>query len=145
MPAAVRRALRTAALCSPLGPTGNRTAVSELGGRTVTYTYDDLYRLKSETIANDPHGINGSVSYYGPVGNRLTRTSTVTGVPAQSSTFDANGNTTASNSNTYASDFENRLTSLNNGSVTYVYDGDRVSKTVSGVTRSNAFNRPGRR
>jgi hypothetical protein len=71
--------------------------------------------------------VNGLVSYdYDPVGNRLTRTSTVTGVPAQSSTvdandrlnsdsYDANGNTTSSNSNTYAYDFENRLTSLNNG------------------------------
>ena len=68
-------------------------------------------------------------------------------MPAQSSTFDANdrlnsdsydanGNTTGSNSNSYAYDFENRLTSLNNGSVTYVYDGDgnRVGKTVAGVT-----------
>jgi RHS repeat-associated protein len=131
-----------------LGPAGNRTAVSELGGRTVTYTYDDLYRLKTETIANDTHGTNGVVSYdYDPVGNRLARTSTVTGVPSQSSTYDANdrlnsdtydanGNTTVSNSNGYAYDFDNRLTSLNNGAVTYVYDGDgnRVSKTVSGVT-----------
>ena len=131
-----------------LGPAGNRTAVSELGGRTVSYTYDDLYRLTNETIANDPHGINGAVGYdYDAVGNRLSRTSSVTGVPSQSSTYDtndrlgsdtydANGNTTAANSNSYGYDFENRLTSLNNGSVTYVYDGDgnRVSKTVSGVT-----------
>ncbi|HKR11221.1 MAG TPA: PKD domain-containing protein [Pyrinomonadaceae bacterium] len=131
-----------------LGPTGNRTAVSELGGRTVNYTYDDLYRLKSETIANDPHSINGLVSYdYDPVGNRLSRASTVTGVPSQSSTFDANdrlnaesydanGNTTSANSNSYAYDFENRLTSLNNGAATFVYDGDgnRISKTVGAVT-----------
>ena len=131
-----------------LGPAGNRTAVSELGGRTVNYSYDDLYRLTNETIANDPHGINGAVGYdYDAVGNRLSRTSSVTGVPSQSSTYDtndrlgsdtydANGNTTAANSNSYGYDFENRLTSLNNGSVTYVYDGDgnRVSKTVSGVT-----------
>jgi len=27
-----------------LGPSGNRTTVTELGGRTVNYTYDDLYR-----------------------------------------------------------------------------------------------------
>lgn len=131
-----------------LGPAGNRTSVSELGGRTVTYTYDDLYRLKSETVANDPHSINGAVSYdYDAVGNRLTRAPTITGVPAQSSTFDANdrlnsdtydanGNTTSSHSNTYAYDFENRLTSLNNGAASFVYDGDgnRVAKTVGGVT-----------
>ena len=131
-----------------LGPAGNRTAVSELGGRTVNYTYDVLYRLKTETIANDPHGVNGLVSYdYDPVGNRLSRTSTVAGVPSQTSTFDANdrlnadtydnnGNTTASNSNSYAYDFENRLTSLNNGAATFVSDGDgnRVAKTVAGIT-----------
>ncbi|HEY0764376.1 MAG TPA: PKD domain-containing protein [Pyrinomonadaceae bacterium] len=131
-----------------LGPSGNRTAVTELSGRTVTYTYDDLYRVTSETINNDTHSVNGAVSYnLDAVGNRLSRTSTVIGVPSQASTFDqndrlnsdtydANGNTTASNTNSYAYDFENQLTSLNNGAVTYVYDGDgnRVSKTVSGVT-----------
>lgn len=131
-----------------LGAAGNRTAVTELSGRTVNYTYDDLYRLTSESIANDPHGINGSVGYsYDPVGNRLNRSSSVAPVPSQTSTYDANdrltsdsydnnGNTTAANSNSYAYDFENHLTSLNGGNVTYVYDGDgnRVAKTVSGVT-----------
>jgi RHS repeat-associated protein len=81
------------------------------------------------------------------VGNRLSRTSTVTGVPSQTSTFDANdrlnsdtydnnGNTTVANSNGYAYDFENRLTSLNNGAAVFTYDGDgnRVSKTVGGTT-----------
>ncbi len=124
------------------------TGAVVIGGHTINYTYDELYRLKSETIANDPHGVNGLVSYdYDPVGNRLSRTSTVTGVPSQSSTFDANdrlssdtydanGNTTASTGNSFDYDFENHLTSLNNGSVTYVYDGDgnRVAKTVGGVT-----------
>jgi RHS repeat-associated protein len=131
-----------------LGAAGNRTAVTELGGRTLTYTYDDLYRLTNESIAADPHGVNGSVSYgYDAVGNRLNRTSTVAAVPAQASTYDANdrltsdsydnnGNTTASSGNGYTYDFENHLTSLNNGAVTYVYDGDgnRVAKTVGGVT-----------
>ena len=31
---------------------GNRLSVAELSGRTVAYTYDDLYRLTSETISN---------------------------------------------------------------------------------------------
>jgi RHS repeat-associated protein len=68
-------------------------------------------------------------------------------VPSQSSTYDANdrldsdsyddnGNTTAANGNNYAYDFENHLTSLNGATVSYVYDGDgnRVAKTVAGVT-----------
>nr|MBA2702657.1 PKD domain-containing protein [Blastocatellia bacterium] len=131
-----------------LGPAGNRTAVTELSGRTVNYTYDDLYRLTGEAIANDPHGVNGSVSYgYDSVGNRLNRPSSIAGVPSQTSTYDANdrltrdsyddnGNTTSANGNSYAYDFENHLTSLNGGNVTYVYDGDgnRVAKTVAGVT-----------
>ncbi len=131
-----------------LGPTGNRTAVTELNGRTVNYSYDDLYRLTSESITNDPHGVNGSASYsYDPVGNRLNRSSSIAPVPPQTSTYDANdrltsdnydnnGNTTSAGGNSYAYDFENRLTALNGTSVTYVYDGDgnRVAKTVGGVT-----------
>lgn len=131
-----------------LGAAGNRTAVTELGGRTVNYTYDDLYRLTSESIGNDPHGVNGSISYgYDTVGNRSSRSSTVTPVPPQSSNYDANdrltndaydnnGNTISANNTTYTYDFDNRLTSINGGVVSFVYDGDgnRVAKTVNGVT-----------
>ncbi|HAF12399.1 MAG TPA: type IV secretion protein Rhs, partial [Blastocatellia bacterium] len=134
-----------------LGPAGNRTAVTELSGRTVTYTYDDLYRLTSETIDNDVHGNNGALNYiYDPVGNRLSRSSTLAAVPSQSSTFDANdrlasdiydrnGNTLQSNTNSYTYDFDNRLTSFithNSSLVTFIYDGDgnRVARTVGGVT-----------
>ncbi len=131
-----------------LGAAGNRTAVTELGGRTDNYTYDALYRLTGESIANDPQGVNGSITYsYDAVGNRLNRTSSVGPVPSQSSSYDVNdrlasesydnnGNTTTANGNSYVYDFENHLTSLNDGSVTYVYDGDgnRVAKTVGGVT-----------
>jgi YD repeat-containing protein len=45
-----------------LGAAGNRLSVTELSGRTVTYGYDDLYRLTSETIAGAP-AQNGSISY----------------------------------------------------------------------------------
>ena len=129
-----------------LGPAGNRTAVVELGGRQVNYTYDALYRLTNETIAGG--SVNGSIGYtYDAVGNRLMRTSTVAPAPAATYTYDANdrltsdtydadGNTTASGGNTYTYDFENHLTSQNSGSVAIVYDGDgnRVSKSASGVT-----------
>ncbi|HMG75196.1 MAG TPA: PKD domain-containing protein [Pyrinomonadaceae bacterium] len=131
-----------------LGAAGNRTAVTELSGRTVNYTYDDLYRLTSESITNDPHSVNGAVSYsYDPVGNRLNRNSTLPQVSSQVLTYDANnrlssdsydnnGNTTSADGNSYLYDFENHLTSENGGSVSYVYDGDgnRASKTAGGVT-----------
>jgi RHS repeat-associated protein len=53
-----------------------------------------------------------------------------------SETYDSNGNTLAAGGKTFAYDSENHLTSMNGGTVTLIYDGDgnRVSKTVGGVT-----------
>jgi RHS repeat-associated protein len=132
-----------------LGAAGNRLSVTELDGRTAEYTYDDLYRLTKETISNDPQATgNGAVDYtYDAVGNRLTRSASLTGLPNQtlaydannrltSDTFDNNGSTINSNGTAYSFDWENRLSSVNNGSVSYLYDGDgnRVAKSVGGVT-----------
>jgi RHS repeat-associated protein len=132
-----------------LGTAGNRLSVTEANGRTVSYAYDALYRLTGESISNDTVAANnGALNYtYDAVGNRLNRTSSVGAIPATGATYDANdrltsdaydpnGNTTTSNANTYQYDSENRLTSLNGGAVTFVYDGDgnRVAKTVGGVT-----------
>ncbi|MET0752082.1 MAG: PKD domain-containing protein [Pyrinomonadaceae bacterium] len=128
-----------------LGASGNRTQVVENGARTVNYVFDDLYRLTQETIANSSN--SGAIGYqYDAVGNRLQRNSSVNQVPNQSSTYDANdrlnsdtydanGNTKVSNGKTYNYDFENKLTQTSDG-ITIVYDGDgnRVSKTVGGVT-----------
>ena len=64
-----------------LGPTGNRTSASEPNGRSVTWNYDGIYRLTNEAISSDPNHENGSVSYsLDPVGNRLSDTSSLTGV-----------------------------------------------------------------
>jgi RHS repeat-associated protein len=53
-------------------------------------------------------------------------------------TYDANGNTLTSGGKTFAYDFENRLTAMNSGSVAvtlqYDADGNRIAKTVDGVT-----------
>jgi RHS repeat-associated protein len=135
-----------------LGVAGNRLSVTELNGRQATYTYDDLYRLTNETISFDPLvANNGSIDYvYDRVGNRQSLSSTLASVPSSSSTYDANdrltsdsydanGSTTTSRSNTYRYDFENRLIVLNPGApnaATFAYDGDgnRVAKTVGGVT-----------
>ncbi len=131
-----------------LGAAGNRVAVVEQNGRTVNYTYDSLYRLTSETISSSAPSQNGSVSYsYDAVGNRLSRTSTLTSIPSTTSTFDDNdrlssetydnnGNALAANGSVYGYDFENRLTGVDGGVARYLYDGDgnRVAKTVNGVT-----------
>ena len=108
-------------------------------------------RLTSETIANDPNSANGTLNYsLDAAGNRLTRTSTLAAISSTASTYnandrlnsdsyDANGNTTAANGASYSYNFENRLTSLitqDSSLITFTYDGDgnRVAKTVAGVT-----------
>lgn len=153
--------------------TGHRSRASESGTgvspvnqpftRSVTYQYDSLYRLTNESIAANT-GPAGAVGYtHDPVGNRLTRTSTVAGLTAQtqsydandrlqSDTYDANGNTTAGQialnaqgaettpqtvADTY--DAENRLaTRTGPNSVQVIYDGDgnKVRETVNGQTIS---------
>jgi len=81
------------------------------------------------TIIGNASGSGG----YDAVGNRLTMTSTLGGVPSGSFSYDANdrlsvdtynnnGNTTASGGITNNYDFEDRMTQ--HGSVTLVYDGD---------------------
>jgi len=56
-------------------------SVAELGGRTVSYVYDDLYRLTSEAISGAAQQ-NGAVGYqYDAVGNRLQINSTLPAIP----------------------------------------------------------------
>jgi len=130
-----------------LGAAGNRLTVSELSGRQVSYNYDNLYRLTKETVSGDAAS-NGVVDYaYDNVGNRLSRTSTMPGVPPATYTYDANdrlttesydadGNLKVSNSVSYNYTFEDRVSEVNGGAVSFTYDGDgnRVAKTTGGVT-----------
>ena len=133
-----------------LGPTGNRTSATEGNGRALTWNYDGIYRLTGETITDDPNKNNGGVTYsLDPVGNRLSAASTLTGINSgswtynaddeiSSETYDANGNVLSAGGVVYAYDSENHMTSMtgNGKVVTMVYDafGNRVSKTVNGVT-----------
>ncbi len=146
-----RTAMTLARYTYELGAAGNRLSVTELSGRKVSYGYDDTYKLTSETITGSPNPAqNGAIDYtYDAVGNRLTRNSSLSVVPSQtptydtndrlnSDTYDNNGNTLTANGTTYRFDWENQLQSVNNGAVTYLYDGDgnRVGKAVPGfVTR----------
>ncbi len=130
------------------GPTGTRTATTELNGRTVQWTYDGIYRLTGETVTDDPASKNGAVGYtLDPVGNRLSASSTISGLAPisgsfnpddelASETYDSNGNVTATGGKTFAYNSQNQLVSMDSGAVTMVYDGDgnRVAKTVGGVT-----------
>jgi RHS repeat-associated protein len=144
-----------------LGPTGNRLSVTEVTGRAVTWTPDDLYRLTGENITVDPSGNTGDVAYtYDSVGNRNQRTSTVSPIVSQNFTgayttadllkptfdFDKNGNQlTNGNGVTYTYNALNQLTRVQGTSldVAYVYDGDglRVQKTSNGITTNYLWDR----
>jgi RHS repeat-associated protein len=133
-----------------LSPTGNRTGAVESSGRTLNWSYDGIYRLTNETISLDPHSVNGSVGYgLDPIGNRQSQTSSIPGIGTgtftydpddrlSTETYDANGNTLTSGGKTFSYDFANRLKSMTAGSVAvtiqYDADGNRVAKTVNGVT-----------
>ena len=139
-----------------LGPAGNLTKAVEGTGRTLNWTYDGIYRLTNEAIAADPNNVNGSVGYIlDPVGNRKSANSSLSGVntsptvtytsddelsTGEGETYDNNGNTLTTGGKTFTYDAENHLMSMTNGSnvVTMVYDGDgnRVAKTVGGITTS---------
>ncbi|WP_243146922.1 RHS repeat-associated core domain-containing protein [Scytonema sp. UIC 10036] len=118
-----------------LDAVGNRTKVVEHNGRSVDYTYDDLYRLTQEKITDT---VNGNRIYdytYDKVGNRKTKKEAVNGVTTLTEyaydnndrlqnekvnqvaiatyTYDNNGNTLTKTENgmttTYTWDYENRL------------------------------------
>ncbi|MDQ3044076.1 MAG: hypothetical protein M3R06_02840, partial [Chloroflexota bacterium] len=136
-----------------LDANGNRTAVTSNAG-TETYSLDALNRV---TAATYPDG--GAVSFsYDPTGNRTSRTS---GGQTTSYTYDdadqllsdgslaysydANGNRTAAGADTFAWDWNNRLTGTTVGGTTaaYTYDGDdtRVSKSTGGTTTPYLWDR----
>ena len=134
-----------------LGLSGNRTNLNETvngNSRGYAWSYDNLYRLTNETISGTTP--TGTVGYaFDAVGNRTNRASTISGIGAQTPTYgtndwlsadsyDSDGNTTASGGQTYGYDVLDRITAVTNGStviaIAYDGDGNRASKTISGVT-----------
>ena len=120
------------------------TSASEPNGRQVSWSFDGISRLQTETISNTVQN-NGSVSYtLDPVGNRLSDTSSLAGVPSGSwnynsddelsdETYDQDGNVTAAGGKTFSYDSQNELVAMNGTAVGIEYDGDgnRVLKTVT--------------
>ena len=136
---------------------GNRLTVTEHDGSVVSYDYDDIYELESETRTGSS-AYSNSYTYDG-VGNRLTMTKdsittdytyndnnqliteTIDSDTTTLYTYDDNGNlllkTDGTNTTLYTWDWRNMLTSVSDSSdtTTYAYDGDgnRISKTADEV------------
>ena len=131
-------------------------------GRSVTYTYDALYRISTAITTGSTSYPRWGLSWsYDRYGNRLNQTQTSGSPPANSLSFaspsggaltnrqdnmcfDANGNLLAETaapcpSPTYIYDAENRM--VNYSSATYTYDGNglRVKKVSGSITTVYIF------
>jgi RHS repeat-associated protein len=102
--------------------------------------------LTNEIISLAPSGKNGSVGYaLDPVGNRTSDTSSLSGISSgnfsfnaddelASESYDQNGNVLATGGKTFAYNSQNELVSMGStATLLYDADGNRVSKSVSGV------------
>ena len=114
-----------------------------------TYTYDELNRLSTMSSPADASGCYGLSWAYDAWGNRLSQTPTSGGCVSPSYTLnaanriidpgfihDSSGNMTHDASHAYTFDAENRISTVDSGAASYLYDanGKRVRKTANGVT-----------
>ncbi len=132
-------------------PTDLPTPLPGYNETTINYKYDPLYRLTEANYASGDY-----YHYtYDAVGNRLTQTTMVNGLPSTvdyaydnanrlasvngvNYTWDNNGNLLNDGINAYTYDAANRMISSNGQGInaTYAYTGlgDRISQTVNGQT-----------
>jgi RHS repeat-associated protein len=129
------------------------TGTQEMG-RSVTYTYDALHRLKTAVTAGSTSYPQWGLSWtYDRYGNRTLQTVTHGSGPSSGLTispttnritdsgysYDANGNMTNDGVNALTYDAENRQ--ITAGNATYTYDGAslRVKKVSGGTTTVYVF------
>jgi RHS repeat-associated protein len=141
-----------ASVAYTLDAVGNRTQRVDQQG-THSYSYDNLYRLTSVTYpgpsttsyAFDAFGNrtsltdgSGTTGYSYDDADRLTTVTPPSPAPSVSYTWDNNGDLTARGSDSFAWDYEDRMTSATVGgtTTTFAYRGDglRNSRTTGGST-----------
>jgi RHS repeat-associated protein len=135
---------------------GNRLSVTENDGSVVSYSYDDIYQLTSETrtgtnpytnayqydsVGNRTQMVkDGTTTNYTYNNNNQLTAETTDGITTTYS-YDLTGTlhskTVGGNTTTYTWNWRNMLLSVTEpaGSTVYEYDGDgtRISKTQAGV------------
>jgi len=135
---------------------GNRTSVSENGGSAVSYGYDNVYQLTSETrtgtnaytvlyqyddAGNRTQMVKNSVTTTYTYNNNNQLSTEATGGTTTTYSYDLNGNLVSKavggNTTSYTWNWRNLLLSVSQGgsSTSYEYDGDgtRISKTQNAV------------
>jgi RHS repeat-associated protein len=143
-------ATTNASFAYQLEAAGYRTRLDEaVGGsnRVYQWAYDNLYRLKGESITGA--GPTGAVSYaYDAVGNRTNRTSALAGLLTTNNYFDANDWLDAdSTTNNGSAWFDKNGNTRTNGTVVYLYDwANRLTNAVLGTTNvAIVYNADGQR
>lgn len=133
--------------------------------KTLTFTYDDLYRLLSATSTGAVAGGNftetysynelgnilsksdlGTYTYTGNIGTNYANPHAVTTIAGITRTYDPNGNLLTDGTNTYTWNYKNQLASAvtPTGTLTYTYDhtGARQTYTTPStttITPTNAY------
>ena len=103
-----------------LYPTGHRHIITEANGRSSDYVYDELYRLKQETITDPTLGTIVNSYDYDNVGNRRYCTE--------------NGVSTA-----YSYDMNDRLLSAGGEYYTYDDNGSLLTITIDNRVTTNTY------
>lgn len=127
---------------------GNRTRVVEADGRTVNYSYDDLYRLVQEAITDPVNGDRTIAYLMDAVGNRLKRTDSAEGITTYS--YDVNDRllqeVLGGNTISYQYDANGSRTAMVSGGstvATYTWNGkgelSQAEVTTNGVTTNLSF------
>jgi RHS repeat-associated protein len=110
-----------------LGAIGNRTRIDEANGISRLYTYDRLYRLKSETVTDPTNVQTYQNDYaYDAIGNRQNKINTAYGQPTVSHDYTYNA--------------ADQLVSVNNTTYTYDLNGNLASKIDGTGTTTYAYN-----
>ena len=142
---------------------GRRTSLTLPSGLVTEYTYDSASQLTGITYKYGANTLGNLTYAYDDAGRRTTIGGSYarTGLPpavssashnaanqqtafgSQSLTYDLNGNLTSDGTNTYVWNGRDQLVSMTGPGLTasFQYDafGDRISKTVNGVTTSYLY------
>ncbi len=116
--------------------------------KTVTYTYDDLYRLTKATAVNASSTLYSQNFTYGPTGNILsgpggsygysavdyTSPQAVTSIASSTYSYDKNGNMLMAPGATFTWDYNDRLVKSITGNLVTTYEYDNEGQRISQKT-----------